>query len=229
MGINIIIDIVFGILSALIIIKFTMRGFLRSVLDSLKVPVAALLAYVVRIPFAKMIDNVFLREGIVKWVRSSLQSSLEGEDSLLDFVDLYKSIPKLYEGFLSKFGLGDVSTLGSMESASDVQLDSLSADIGEAISMFLSTIIAVVVLFVIIVVLLSILVRMTDGLLRVSAVKIINRLLGLALGVLFASVLVWALSFLMEILVGATNGFGGHLTKETLDKSMFVGLMKKII
>ena len=228
MGANIIIDAVLAILSLLIIVKFTARGFLRSILDTLKVPVAALIAYIVRIPVAKMFHSWFMKDGIVKWVRSSLEASLEGNDTFINFVELYEDAPKLFTEFLAKFGLGDVSILKGMETASMQQLDELSLDIGSSISMFLSTVLAVLCLFIITMIVLIIFVKMIDSILKITAIKVINIILGFVLGVAIAIGFMWGVSFLLDLLVDVTNGFGGHLTEETLGDSMIVGMMREI-
>ena len=227
MSIHTIIDIVLSLLALLIVIKFTARGFLRSILDTLKVPVALAVAYIVRIPVAKMIDSWFMQDGIIKWVKSSLLDSLEGNDSFVNFIELYKDAPKVFTKFLAHFGLGDVSQLAGMETASNEQVNELATAIGSSISMLLSTVLAVVCLFIVNLIILAILVRLLDGVLKIGAIKVFNIILGFALGLAIAVVFLWGASFLMDLLVDATDGFGGHFTEEMLNDSMIVGIMKE--
>lgn len=229
MSASVILDIILGAVALLTIIKYTFRGFVGSILDVVKVILAAILAYLIRIPVAKLFDLWFMNDSIVGWVRNSLTASLEGEDTFIDFIGLYKSVPGFYNSVLSHFGLGDVSALEGLESASYEQVDYLATEIGSAISMMLSTALAILVLFIIILIALSILVHFIDGLLVVSSVNKLNRLLGFVLGVAVAFGLVWITSFVLEFLADVTGGFGGNLTRDDLNKSMIMGLVNKIL
>lgn len=229
MSASVIIDIILGVCTLLTIIKFTIRGFVGSVLDTAKVFFAAILAYLLRIPVAKLFDGWFMRDGIVNWVRKSLITSLEGNDTFINFIDLYKNVPGFFNKILVKFGLGDVSALDGMETASYTQIDELAIDIGSAISMLLSTILAVVALFILSLILLSIVVRLVDGLLVISSVSKINRVLGLLLGIAVSFAIIWLTSFILEFLVDITGGFGGKLSRDDLNKSMLMGLVNSIL
>ncbi|MBO5262192.1 MAG: CvpA family protein [Clostridia bacterium] len=229
MSASVIIDIILGVCALLTIVKFTIRGFVGSVLDTAKVFLAAILAYLLRIPVAKLFDGWFMRDGIVNWVRNSLISSLEGNDAFINFIDLYKNVPAFYNKVLVNFGLGDVSALDGMETASYAQVDALALDIGSAISMLLSTVLAVIAIFIISIILLSILVRLSDGLLVIASLSRVNRLLGFLLGIVVAFAIIWLTSFVLEFLVDVTGGFGGKLSRDDLNKSMLMGLVNSIL
>lgn len=228
MGANVVIDIVLSVIALFIIIKFTVKGFLRSVLDSLKVIFAGIIAYALRTPVAKLIDSWFMRDGIVSWVKQSLLEAFEGNDTLINFVELYNNAPVIFNKLLSAFGLGDVSALGKGEAITEENIQELSVELGEAISMFLSTVIAVVVMFFVMLLVLTILNKLLDALMSFALIKLVNRVLGFALGLLCALGAIWLASLVLVFLVNVTNGFGGSLTKEVLDKSMLIGLAEKI-
>lgn len=225
MSASVIIDIVLGVLALLMILKFTLRGFVGSLLDTAKVLLAVVLAYLIRIPVAKLFDIWFMRDSMVDWVRGSLIDSLEGNETFINFIDLYKNVPGFYNTVLAHFGLGDVSELGTMETASYAHIDELAYDIGSAISMMLSTILAVIVLFILILIILSIVVRFVDGLLKFSSLSKLDRILGFFLGIAIALGFMWLLSFVLEFLISVTGGFGGNLTKDDLRQSMLLSLV----
>lgn len=229
MSASVIIDIILAVCALLTVIKFTLRGFVGSILDTAKVLLAAILAYLLRIPVARLFNGWFMRDGIVNWVRNSLIASLEGNHTFINFISLYRNVPGFFNNVLVHFGLGDVSALGVMETASYAQVDVLANDIGSAISLLLSTILAVIVLFIILMVVLTLLVRFVDGLLVVSSVNKINRILGFLLGLAVAFAIVWVTSFVMEFLVDVTGGFGGKISRADLDKSMIMGLVNSIL
>ena len=56
MSASVILDIILGVLALLTIVKYTFRGFVGSILDIVKVILAAVLAYLIRIPVAKLFD-----------------------------------------------------------------------------------------------------------------------------------------------------------------------------
>ena len=229
MSASVILDIVLGAFALLTIVKHTFRGFVGSILDIVKVILAAILAYLIRIPVAKLFDLWFMNDSIVGWVKNSLTAALEGEDTFINFISLYNNVPGFYNTVLAHFGLGDVSALNGLQSASYEQVDYLSMEIGSAISYMLSTALAVLVLFIIILIALSILVRFIDGLLVVSSVNKLNRFLGFVLGVAVAFGIVWITSFVLEFLADVTGGFGGNLTRDDLNKSMIMGFVNKIL
>ena len=224
-----IVDIVLAVIAAIIIIKFTVKGFVSSVLDTLKVIFAAAIAYLVRRPVAQLIDDWFMNEKMVGGVRESLLKSVNGNDSFINFVDLYKGFPSFFNNLLAKFGLGDVSNLEKLDTNGEDLVDGLALEIGSAISMFLSTILAVIVMFLVSLIVLSILVKIFDALTNIPAIKVIDRILGFVLGLALAVIILHFGVLLLELLIKWTNGFGGQLTLESLNnESMLVDLVKLI-
>lgn len=226
---GIIIDIIFSIITVLLVIKYTLKGFFAAIFDSAKGFVAAILAYLLRIPVAKLFDAWFMRDGIVKWVNNSLIASVEGNDTFIDFVSLYEKMPWLFNSFLANFGLGDVSALDGMESASYEQIYNISFEIGSSISYALSMALALVVMFVVIYVALMIVARLLGDLVEASSLGKINRILGFLWGIAVSFALIWISSFVLELLSDITGGFWGGLTREDLGKSMLLSMVNAIL
>ena len=229
MAAGVIIDIIFSAITVLLVLKYTLKGFFASILDSAKGFVAAILAYLLRIPMAKLFNAWFMREGIVNWVNNSLIASVEGNDTFVDFVSLYEKMPWFFNSFLASFGLGDVSDLSGMDSASYDQIYDISYEVGSAISYALSTALAVLVLFIIIYIVLLFVVRLLDGVVEASSLGKINKILGFVWGLVVSFALIWISSFVLELLSDITNGFGGALTREDLNKSMLLGMVNAIL
>ena len=226
---GVIIDISLSVIALLLIIRHTMKGFFATILDSAKGFVAAILAYLLRIPVAKLFDAWFMREGIVKWVNNSIIASVEGNDTFVDFIALYENVPWFFNSFLANFGLGDVSALDGMESASYAQIYEISYELGSAISYALATVLAVIALFIVIFFALIAIVNLLDNLVDVSSLGKINSILGFVWGVAVSFALIWISSFVLELLSDITNGFGGGLTREDLNKSMLLGMVNAIL
>ena len=224
-----IIDLVLCGIVILVVLKHTLKGFVGSILDSFKLVIAAFLAYLLRYPVALLLNRLFMREWTVSWVRSSLEAAKNGGDTFINFVDLYGVTPSFFNSFLADYGLRETETLASIGTASAEQIDSLALDLGLAVSMFLSTGLAMVVSFVVLLITLSILVKVIDKLIKFSPIKTVNRLLGLLLGLLYSFVLVLLLSYLLELLVFISGGFGGALTANDLDNSVVVSIVRFFI
>ena len=229
MAAGIIIDIIFSIITALLIIKYTLKGFFAAIFDSAKGFVAAILAYLLRIPVAKLFDAWFMREGIVKWVNNSLVASLEGNDTFIDFVSLYEKVPWFFNSFLSNFGLGDVSALDGLENASHAQISEISFEVGSALSYALSMALAILVMFVIIFTALMFVSKLLSDLVKASSLGKLNRILGFLWGVVVSFALIWISSFILELLSDVTGGFWGGLTREDLSKSMLLSMVNEIL
>lgn len=229
MSANIIIDIVFAVVTVLIAVKFTMKGFLGTVLDTLKVILAGFISYLVRKPVAELFDGWFVNAKIVEAVKGSLLKSVDGNDSLINFVDMYKRFPKFFNSILAKFGLGDVSDLEKLDVEGEGLVDGLALEIGSAISLLLSTILGIVVTFIVLLIVFSILVKIFDALTNIKAINFINKLLGFALGLVLSVLVLRLATYVIELLISWTNGFGGGLTQEIMGESMLVNLVKLII
>ena len=229
MAASVIIDIALCVVSAFFIIRHTIKGFFASILDGAKGFVAAILAYLLRIPVAKIFDAWFMRDAIVNWVNNSLVASVEGNDTVVNFVSLYRNVPWLFNSILSIFGLEDASGLEALSSGDTAQIYNVAYDVGSSISYALSTALAIVVLFILIYLSLMLVVKLLDGVVQASSLRVINRVLGFLFGVAISFVVIWIVSFVLEFLSDITNGFGGNLTREDLNKSMIMGIVNAIL
>jgi anaerobic C4-dicarboxylate transporter DcuB len=88
-----------------------------------------------------------MEDSIVGWVKRSLTERAQGQDTLIDFVELYHNVPIFFNNILSAFGLGDASKLENADTAGGAELEQIAIDIGSSLSMFLSTVLAVIVMF----------------------------------------------------------------------------------
>ena len=226
---SIIIDIVLGVLTLLAVLKFTITGFTKSILNTLKPLVAIVLAIIIRIPVAQLFDSWFMHDSIVGWVKQSLADSLAGNDSFINFVDLYNTTPGFFNTVLSWFGLGDVSALGTLEASDTEAINSLSQEIGSAISMMLSTVLAIIVLFIVIIILLTILIKLVGCLTKIALINFIDKILGFVLGLAIAVLFIWAVSYIMDFIISLTDGFGGSFTLEDVNNSMIIGIVRYIL
>ncbi len=202
--IGLVIDGALILLAVIFMIRHARLGFVKSILNSIKAFVAIGIAYVFRMPVARLIDSMFMGGVANNWVYSSLMASKNGADPAFDLVSLYNDFPLAYN-LLEKFGL-DTTNLGeqlsSVEALSDEGITALSENIGGALSSLISTIIAVVVLFVVAIIALTVLISLLNVITRLPVIKFLNRVLGAAIGLVWAALSAWSIGMAITLISG---------------------------
>ncbi|MBQ7907475.1 MAG: CvpA family protein [Clostridia bacterium] len=231
---NIIIDIAMLVIAVIIIIKFTVTGFFRSVLDSCKLIISVVLALVLRVPVANLLGSLFFKNAIVGWVSTSLTSFCEsnGQTASIFFTLYDGNESNFYNSILVKFG-ADIEQLSadfdSLAEGKTSVIPSLSENIGGAMSSMICSIIAVLGVFLISLIILSLIVPLLDKLTCFDGIKSVNRLLGFVIGVVIAALVLWGMSLGLYTLSSYVGPFtAGYLDKETIDKSLIVGFFNKL-
>ncbi len=159
MSISLIIDLALCLISIVLIIRYTCKGAVRSILSYVKVFLAIGLAFVLRNPVATLLNKMFMKDSVTDWVHNSLVASASGtETNGLNIVELYQNTPSFFTNILSKFGIDLTDFDAAIEAlpyASEEQIAELSANIGGSIALMLSTILAVVIVFVLAIIVLT--------------------------------------------------------------------------
>lgn len=238
MNAGLIVDIVLLVLAIFIIIKFTLKGFFSSVLDVCKLGISAIVAYLVRVPIAKLICSLFMDNVMYKAIESSLNAYLAEDISKIsiDITTLAEKTPEFFEKFLSKFGLdyekffSELNMLTTRQYDDPAQLvSSISANVGGAVAMLISVVITLIVVFIVSYIVLIIAARLLNGLTKFDGVKQANRWLGAAVGVVVALLIMWALSMGLLALVEFVGPLAPNVINSDLtEKSMIVGIFKNI-
>ena len=76
MNFGIIVDIALLVIAIFIIIKFTIKGFFSSILDVCKLGLSAIIAYIVRMPLAKLFSSLFMKNAMKSVVKTSCEAYL---------------------------------------------------------------------------------------------------------------------------------------------------------
>lgn len=199
---GIVIDIILLIMTAVFVVRHARLGFVKSVLNSLKALFAIGLAFLLRVPVAKLFDSLFMNKAVTQWVYESLLASANGTDPAFDLVTLYETCPMAYNGLLSTFGL-DVEALEgqitNVEGIGDEVLVALSENIGSSISYMCSLAIALLVLFIISIIALTIVIAVLDVVTRLPVLNFLNRVLGAVIGVVWALLFAWGLGTVLTV------------------------------
>ncbi len=194
---SLVIDIILAVIACILIIRYTKKGFVKTVLDFLKTVIAIFLAYALRNHVAKLIDSMFMNKTIVGWVNKSLTAVAGGENAVVDFSSIYEDVPSFYTNVLSKFGLDLEKLDEQFKNLTAENINALSENIGSSLSFMISVAVAVIAIFAVAIVALTIVVHLLNLLTRFRGVDILNKFLGLVFGVALSAVIMWGASFLV--------------------------------
>ncbi|MBQ8546521.1 MAG: CvpA family protein [Clostridia bacterium] len=235
MGASTIIDIVLCSFAVLIILKFTIKGFVCSLLDLTKAILSLALAFILRIPVANLFNGWFMENAMVSLVEKSLSAFLKNDPTniAIDVKTLQDKAPEFFEKFLTHFGLDFDKFIVEFDAFfnqnDSTVIDSLAENIGGAIATLLSTIIAFVAITIVAYITLSIVFALLSHLKNFEGVKTADRLLGLTLGVIIAIVVTWGLTqgilFVVEF-IGPS--FPDYINDGLIENSMVVSIFKNL-
>ncbi|MBQ4108787.1 MAG: hypothetical protein IJC80_05240, partial [Clostridia bacterium] len=107
MSAGLVIDLCLLIIAAYIIIKFTVKGFVSSILDASKLILSVFISFIVRVPVARFFCSLFMDKIMFSAVESSLEAYLESDTAkiTIDITSLAKNTPEFFEKLLTKFKL----------------------------------------------------------------------------------------------------------------------------
>lgn len=229
MSASLILDIILLLIALIIILKYTFEGFLKSVLNFARLVLSVILAVVLRGPIAQLLNNLFMKNLIVNWVNDSILKSVSGEQTNIDFIRIYNETPKFYTDILSRFGLDTSYVNDHMNSVSAETAPELAEVVGTAIATMLSTILAVIAVFIVAMLVLTLVFKLLNCVTKISGIKLINRLLGVALGFAIAIFALWLLGILVNTLVAMVGPIYPQVfNQELIDNSMVLGLLENL-
>ena len=235
MNFGIIVDIALLVIAIFIIIKFTIKGFFSSILDVCKLGLSAIIAYIVRMPLAKLFSSLFMKNAMKSVVKTSCEAYLNTDLAKIsiDISALHEQTPEFFEKFLTKFGLdyekffADLNTFTQERTAESI--DPIVENLGPAIALLLSMVIALIVAFAVSYVVLIIVAKLLENLTKFEGVKSANRWLGLALGVVVSLLIMWLVSMGIIALVEFVSPVAPNIiSPELADGSMVVDIFKKL-
>lgn len=225
---SLIVDIVLGVISIFVIIKYSIKGFLKTVLDIARLGLSVLLAVMFRGVVANLLNNLFMTNAIRGWVYNSLTSKIGGISETVDFVQIYENSPKFYSKVLAAFDLNFEQFEEAINNLSQENVDNVTTMIAEPLANMLSTLIAVIVIFVVAMIILHFVVKLINKITKIKLIGVINRILGIAFGALLASAIVWGLSFLLQVAIETIGPMYPDVINSGLtENSMIINILKE--
>lgn len=231
MNISSIIDLVLVILTVTLVIRYTIKGAVKSIFSFVKTFLAIAVAYLFRNPVAKLINEMFMGNWVRGWVYDSLYASARGgEIKGINFVNVYEKTPKFFTNILSKFDMdlsGFNEAISSLPHATDEQIGALADNIGSSVSLLLSMILGMVVIFILSLLVLTFIINLFDKVTRLPVLNFVNRILGAVIGLLIAAMVIWAVNGVITMLITFVGPMAPNTFNEDIINNSYILSMLK--
>ncbi len=225
---SLVVDIILGIVCIFVIVKYSIKGFLKTILDIARLGLSVLLAIMFRGVIADLLNKLFMTNTIRNWVYNSLTSRVEGISETVDFVQIYETSPEFYSKVLAAFDLNFEQFEESIKNLDAENVENVTTMISEPLANMLSTLIAVVAIFTVSMIILYFVVKLINNITKIKLIGVINRILGIAFGILLASIIVWGLSFLLHVAIDAFGPMYPDIINDSLtEDSMIINILKE--
>ena len=231
MNISSVIDIVLVILTVTLVIRYTIKGAVKSIFSFVKTFLAIAVAYLFRNPVAKLINEMFMGNWVRGWVYDSLYASARGgEIKGINFVNVYEKTPKFFTNILSKFDMdlsGFDEAILSLPQATDDQIGVLANNIGSSVSLLLSMILGMIVIFILSLLVLTFIINLFDKVTRLPVLNFVNRVLGAVIGLLISAMVIWAVNGVITMLITFVGPMAPNTFNEDIINNSYILSMLK--
>ena len=226
---HIAIDLILVALAAFIIIRCWRRGLVKSVIGFVCNVVALVAAYALT-PLVSdfLCSHVFLdriSSGIDSTVRSAASTPVG-----TDVSTFLSKIPETLAGTLEKFNVEGDSLKGfisGLKDTGDAAVEKVSDFIAKPTSQIISNTLAFILLFVVILIILRLLSKLIIVLFKAPVVSTVDRIAGLALGVVNALFILWVVSLVVNVALGALGPYIPTWFGDTAEKSVIMKFFAK--
>ena len=210
-------------LMAFIIIRHSIRGFIKSFISVIKTLLAPFLAIVFNLPLARLISGWIFATPAQSWIKDWLltteQVTLESGDIAYNVSSFFDGIPKFVVDFILQSGEEDYNGRNMISQhftgtdgidplpATTEDIEGISEFLGNRLALGISIVISFIIIFLVAQIFFLILGKILNKLLKKAViVKRINIFLGAIVGVGVAFLVAWFISFL----IGKLFQFGSH-------------------
>ena len=194
------IDIVYIVLAIIIVAISAKRGFIKST-EKLGKPVgSAILCYVFAPKVSAWVYGKFVFDKISTWVFEKLDMALDSTMGTVNVDGIFESLPGIVKKFIDKETISD--KLGSTMGSAEESIRSFSQLAAEPISRLISNLVAYAAVFAASFIVLFIVFKILQGLFELPGLNMINRILGIVIGLLSAFIILGALTLVLSLVIG---------------------------
>ena len=224
MALSLVFDISIGAICLIIILRNAFRGFIKSFITFMKSVLAIFLAYLFNAPLAKGLTKWFFGDMSRGWVKDlMLSTETEGGYALYE---IFNGIPNWFVKVSVTHGI-DKDTVNyyfvEKNPASLEKVEELSAPLGDALAMLISTVIAFIAIFIVIEIVLVFVGALLNKLSELPVWKAVNIVLGALIGALISAAIAWILSSIIVFIYDfGANYYPKAFNHEVIEKTVLV-------
>lgn len=211
------VDAIYLLIAAIVVIIFAKRGFFESVFRFGRHIAAGLISYFVGPTVSGFISSKWIYDGIFNVVSRNVEMFLVNTAESFDLASLVDSLPFLVRQFVDPAVLEE--KYGAVIDNFGTVADDFAASVATPLASILSNLIAYVAVYFAAMLLLWVVFKVLNGIFKLPILNVINSVLGAILGVVTAilllAVLTWILSFMSGV-IGFDSPFSQYVGESRL-------------
>lgn len=194
---QLVVDILLLVIFALLVFRGWWRGFMKSVLSLGRLVLSLVITVLFGSTLAGWLDKTFINPPVYESVYKKLSEiAADVSASAEGSVDaLVQQVPKSFRGYLDLEAVNPTAEIQAL-------VEEWSRTVANSISGIASTVLGYVLLFLVSFLVLTLVVFLVSRLAKLPAVKTVDKLLGLGIGVVSGAVTVIFLSVLLSAILG---------------------------
>ena len=219
-------DLLLIIIVVTTIVRCTVRGFVKSVINLVSLGVSFLVARLFTPQFGDWLETKFFAERITNSVKEVIRSLAAKGAEVFDLSRLFANMPADFSAMLSRYG-ADVDALtssyGGISEAGEATAAELAATIAAPVISGVSNVCAFILLFLGSMLICGLVGLLLNLLVKLPGLRTANRLLGLVLGVVIALILTFLYANAASMLMGYLATVDpGTFAADIMDKTLIV-------
>ena len=218
------IDVGLIIITLVIILMYTYKGFVKAVLGAFKFVFALVFAIIFAKPVGGFISDAFIYGLINNAVNKNLTDLLNKTQSQVSVSAVINKLPDFLVGWLDSVGVSFESMITETENTmlTGENLSSISASIATPISSFISGVIAFVLIFILSLIVLAIAAFFLDKLFKAPGLKQLNRALGCVFGIINAFITLLIICTILTFVFNCIGLSNPEISAEIAQNHTFV-------
>lgn len=219
-------DLLLIIIVAVTVVRCTVRGFVKSVINLVSLVVSFLVARLFTPQLGDWLETNFFAERITDSVKDVIRSLAAKGAEAFDLSRLFANMPADFATMLERYG-ADVdaltSTYGGMSEAGEASAAELAASIAAPVVSGVSDVCAFILLFLGAMLICGLVGLLLGLLMKLPVLRTANRLLGLVLGVVIALILTFLYANAASLLMGYLHTVDpAAFAADIMDKTLIV-------
>lgn len=202
---NFFLDLLLLVILTISVIRCTVRGFVKSIVQLVSVAVSLFAAWHFTAPVALWLEEKVFSERITERVAETVRGLAAKGNELFDLTRLFEDMPADFTALLTRYG-ADADTLaasyGTLGEVSAETADKMAHTIAEPVVTGLANVCGFILVFVAAMLACGLIGLVLDLIVKLPVLRSANRLLGFLLGVVCALVMGWLFAEAAENLMG---------------------------